>query len=75
MTEPYARGGAARLERAAAPASRPDDALEAVRRRLDDDLDAPSALVALDRLAAEGVSVAAGAVLSRRGPVELLGGV
>ncbi|HXR53788.1 MAG TPA: cysteine--tRNA ligase [Acidimicrobiales bacterium] len=54
----------ARLERwRAAPANRPDDALVAVRRRLDDDLDTPGALVALDRLAEQGASVAAGAEL------------
>jgi len=56
--------GVARLERwRAAPTSGPDGGLAAVRRHLDDDLDTPGALAALDRLA-EGVHpVAAGAAL------------
>jgi L-cysteine:1D-myo-inositol 2-amino-2-deoxy-alpha-D-glucopyranoside ligase len=39
------------------------DALEAVRARLDDDLDAPGALAALDEAAASGADVARGAAL------------
>jgi L-cysteine:1D-myo-inositol 2-amino-2-deoxy-alpha-D-glucopyranoside ligase len=55
---------AARLERwRAAPKSGPDGALSEVRRRLDDDLDAPGALIALDRSAEDGRPVAAGAAL------------
>jgi L-cysteine:1D-myo-inositol 2-amino-2-deoxy-alpha-D-glucopyranoside ligase len=40
-----------------------DEDIEAVRRALDDDLDAPGALGALDELAAAGHSVAGGAAL------------
>jgi L-cysteine:1D-myo-inositol 2-amino-2-deoxy-alpha-D-glucopyranoside ligase len=40
-----------------------DEDIEAVRRALDDDLDAPGALRALDELAAAGHSVAGGAAL------------
>ena len=40
-----------------------DEAVEAVRRALDDDLDAPGALRALDERAAAGQSVAGGAAL------------
>jgi len=55
---------AARLERwRSAPRAGGDDALAAVRRHLDDDLDTPGALGALDELADAGVSVAAGAEL------------
>jgi L-cysteine:1D-myo-inositol 2-amino-2-deoxy-alpha-D-glucopyranoside ligase len=41
----------------------PDGGLDEVRERLDDDLDAPGALEALDELAAAGRPVAAGAAL------------
>jgi L-cysteine:1D-myo-inositol 2-amino-2-deoxy-alpha-D-glucopyranoside ligase len=44
-------------------ASTADPVLEAVRERLDDDLDAPGALIALDDGAAAGRSVGAGAAL------------
>jgi L-cysteine:1D-myo-inositol 2-amino-2-deoxy-alpha-D-glucopyranoside ligase len=53
-----------RLERwRAAPGDGPDSSLAAVRRHLDDDLDTPGALLALDRAAETGRSVAAGAAL------------
>jgi L-cysteine:1D-myo-inositol 2-amino-2-deoxy-alpha-D-glucopyranoside ligase len=53
-----------RLERwREAPATGPDGGLAVVRRHLDDDLDTPGALAALDRLAAEDAPVAAGAEL------------
>jgi L-cysteine:1D-myo-inositol 2-amino-2-deoxy-alpha-D-glucopyranoside ligase len=56
--------GVARLERwRAAPTGHHDDGLAAVRRPLDDDLDTPGALAALDRLAEAGHPVAAGAAL------------
>jgi L-cysteine:1D-myo-inositol 2-amino-2-deoxy-alpha-D-glucopyranoside ligase len=59
-----ALAGAARLERwRDAPAGRGDDGLAAVRRHLDDDLDTAGALGALDRLAAAGQPVGAGAAL------------
>jgi L-cysteine:1D-myo-inositol 2-amino-2-deoxy-alpha-D-glucopyranoside ligase len=62
---------AARLQawRKAPPSERPeggggkDPALEAVRRALDDDLDTPSALAALDELADQGLPVDRGAEL------------
>jgi len=63
---------AARLEawrKGAAPSGRPagdegeDPALEAVRRALDDDLDTPAALAALDDLAERGLPVDRGAEL------------
>jgi L-cysteine:1D-myo-inositol 2-amino-2-deoxy-alpha-D-glucopyranoside ligase len=63
---------AARLEawrKAAAHSGQPvndegdDPALEAVRRALDDDLDTPAALAALDELAGRGVPVDRGAQL------------
>ena len=55
---------AARLERwRSAPPAGGDDGLAAVRRHLDDDLDSPGALAALDELADAGASVAAGAAL------------
>jgi len=56
---------AARLERwrAAAAAGGGADSLDAVRGTLDDDLDTPGALAALDERAAQGRSVAAGAAL------------
>ncbi|HEY1465616.1 MAG TPA: cysteine--tRNA ligase [Acidimicrobiales bacterium] len=62
---------AARLEawRKAPPSARPegdggeDPALEAVRRALDDDLDTPAALAALDELAGRGLPVDRGAEL------------
>jgi hypothetical protein len=54
---------AARLERwRAAPLSGSDESVAAVRRHLDEDLDAPGALAALDQLAANG-PVAQGAAL------------
>jgi L-cysteine:1D-myo-inositol 2-amino-2-deoxy-alpha-D-glucopyranoside ligase len=46
-----------------APAGGDEDALAEVRRHLDDDLDAPAALASLDRAAAAGRPVAAGAAL------------
>jgi L-cysteine:1D-myo-inositol 2-amino-2-deoxy-alpha-D-glucopyranoside ligase len=59
-----ALAGVARLERwRDAPAGRGDDGLAAVRRHLDDDLDTSGALGALDRLAAAGQPVGAGAAL------------
>jgi L-cysteine:1D-myo-inositol 2-amino-2-deoxy-alpha-D-glucopyranoside ligase len=59
-----AEAATARLERwRAAPKSGPDGALSEVRLRLDDDLDAPGALIALDRSAEDGRPVAAGAAL------------
>jgi L-cysteine:1D-myo-inositol 2-amino-2-deoxy-alpha-D-glucopyranoside ligase len=55
---------ATRLERwRAATAGDGETGLAAVRRRLDDDLDTPGALAALDEIAAGGSSVAAGAAL------------
>ncbi len=60
------RHASERLERwqaARGVGARLDPGLEAVRERLDDDLDAPGALAALDGLAASGHSVAAGAAL------------
>ncbi|HEX3948171.1 MAG TPA: cysteine--tRNA ligase [Acidimicrobiales bacterium] len=59
---------AARLERwRAAPPGRPggepDPALDGVRERLDDDLDTPGALAALDGAAEKGLAVDAGAAL------------
>jgi L-cysteine:1D-myo-inositol 2-amino-2-deoxy-alpha-D-glucopyranoside ligase len=55
---------AARLERwRSAPPAGGDDGLAEVRRHLDDDLDSPGALAALDELADAGASVAAGAAL------------
>jgi L-cysteine:1D-myo-inositol 2-amino-2-deoxy-alpha-D-glucopyranoside ligase len=55
---------AARLERwRSAPPAGGDDGLAAVRRHLDDDLDSPGALAALDELADAGAAVAAGAAL------------
>jgi L-cysteine:1D-myo-inositol 2-amino-2-deoxy-alpha-D-glucopyranoside ligase len=63
---------AARLElwrKAAGPSGQPrgdggdDPALDAVRRALDDDLDTPAALAALDDLAERGVPVDQGAEL------------
>ncbi len=60
-------GAADRLERwrlAPEEAPRADDgSLEVVRARLNDDLDAPGALAALDELASSGASVSAGAAL------------
>ena len=55
-------GGAARLERWRAAHGSDDAALDVVRRHLDDDLDAPAALRALDEEAAAGRGVR-----SRRG--------
>jgi L-cysteine:1D-myo-inositol 2-amino-2-deoxy-alpha-D-glucopyranoside ligase len=56
--------GAARLECwRAAPGSGSDESLVAVGRRLDEDLDAPGALAALDELAASGRPVGEGAAL------------
>jgi L-cysteine:1D-myo-inositol 2-amino-2-deoxy-alpha-D-glucopyranoside ligase len=58
--------GSPRASRAAAAGSGAPDhgaAVAAVREHLDDDLDAPGALRALDELAAEGRSVRAGAAL------------
>jgi L-cysteine:1D-myo-inositol 2-amino-2-deoxy-alpha-D-glucopyranoside ligase len=57
-----------RLERWSAAAARPgarpgDEVLEAVRARLDDDLDTPGAVAAIDAAAAEGVDVTAAAAL------------
>jgi L-cysteine:1D-myo-inositol 2-amino-2-deoxy-alpha-D-glucopyranoside ligase len=49
--------------RGTASSARPDEALEAVRRSLDDDLDTPAALQAVDECAQAGRSVAAGAAL------------
>jgi L-cysteine:1D-myo-inositol 2-amino-2-deoxy-alpha-D-glucopyranoside ligase len=57
---------AARLERwraASHDGAEAGEALAAARERLDDDLDAPGALVALDRVATTGASVRAGAAL------------
>jgi L-cysteine:1D-myo-inositol 2-amino-2-deoxy-alpha-D-glucopyranoside ligase len=59
-----AQEGAARLERwRSAPADDGVEALEAVRRCLDEDLDGPGALRALDALAAAGRPVRSGAAL------------
>jgi L-cysteine:1D-myo-inositol 2-amino-2-deoxy-alpha-D-glucopyranoside ligase len=58
--------GAGRLERWRAEATSPSghgDALDAVRARLDDDLDAPGALAAMDDAAAAGADVRRGAAL------------
>jgi L-cysteine:1D-myo-inositol 2-amino-2-deoxy-alpha-D-glucopyranoside ligase len=49
--------------RGTASSAQPDEALEAVRRSLDDDLDTPAALQAVDECAQAGRSVAAGAAL------------
>ncbi len=57
-------GAEARLVRwRAAPTGDTDEALAAVRRCLDDDLDTPAALAALDGLASAGRPVASGAAL------------
>jgi len=59
-----AEAAAARLERwRAAGADGGPAGLDEVRRRLDDDLDTPGALAALDEVAAAGSSVAAAATL------------
>jgi L-cysteine:1D-myo-inositol 2-amino-2-deoxy-alpha-D-glucopyranoside ligase len=59
-----AEEGTSRLERwRSAPAEDTEEALEAVRRRLDEDLDSPAALRALDDLAAAGRPVRGGAAL------------
>jgi L-cysteine:1D-myo-inositol 2-amino-2-deoxy-alpha-D-glucopyranoside ligase len=49
--------------RGTASSAQPDEALEAVRRSVDDDLDTPAALQAVDECAQAGRSVAAGAAL------------
>jgi L-cysteine:1D-myo-inositol 2-amino-2-deoxy-alpha-D-glucopyranoside ligase len=59
----HAEEAAARLERWRAARDGSDESLAAVRQCLDDDLDAPGALRALDELAEAGRAVAEGAAL------------
>ena len=58
-----ARGASDGAGSAGTPAGGVDEALDAVRSHLDDDLDVPGALAALDELAAKGSPVERGAAL------------